>query len=45
MDTKDYFNLVNTSNYIQNINQGKTAVPVAPPAKEKVAENKSNKES
>lgn len=26
MDTKDYFNLVNTSNYIQNINQGKTGL-------------------
>jgi|TARA_A100001015_G_C14718671_1_gene605012 hypothetical protein len=23
---KDYFNLVNTSNYIQNINQGKTGL-------------------
>ena len=26
MNTKDYFNLVNTSNYIQNINQGKTGL-------------------
>jgi len=23
---KDYFNLINTSNYIQNINQGKTGL-------------------
>jgi hypothetical protein len=28
MDTKDYFNLVNTSNYIQNINQGKTGLMI-----------------